>query len=125
MHKLRTSLLAISLAWSGAALGADAQSQPAQPIMTEHRLSPAEIERVLADAARKREHAEPASPSRELEDDNLPPPIHGEVGFSVGTGGYRSAFGTAIIPLAGDGVAILSFGTGRFRSDGDFDHFRW
>ena len=49
-------------------------------------------------------------------DDKLPPAIHGEVGFTVGTGGYRSAYGTAIVPLKDDGVAIISLGTTDFGS---------
>ena len=55
-----------------------------------------------------------------MSDENLPPPIHGEIGFSIGTGGYRSAYGTAVVPLAGDGVAILSFGTDRLGSAPDY-----
>ena len=57
---------------------------------------------------------------RDASDDALPPPIHGEIGFSIGTGGYRSAFGTAVVPLPGDGAAIFSFGTDRFEPGRDF-----
>ncbi len=120
MHRLRIPLLATSLLWSGTALGADPQPQPVQPMPSEHRLTPAEIEQVLADAARKREQVGPAAPAPELSEDKLPPPIHGEVGFAIGTGGYRSAFGTAIVPLPGDGFAAFSFETGRFNYR-DFD----
>jgi hypothetical protein len=108
-------LLAWLIALPGAALATLDQAQPATGISPERRLSPAEIESVLNDAVRRRELAE-------ISDQALPPPIHGEVGISIGTGGYRSAFGTAIVPLPGDGVAILSLGTDRFGSDRDFHH---
>lgn len=112
MHQVRVMLLASSIALPGAALAAQVQTQPASGISSEHRLSPAEVESVLNDAARKRELSETS-------DERLPPPIHGEIGFSIGTGGYRSAFGTAVVPLPGDGVAILSLGTNRFGPDRD------
>jgi hypothetical protein len=35
--------------------------------------------------------------------------IHGEVGVAVGTGGYSSIFGTAVMPLGQNGVLALSF----------------
>ena len=111
MRRVRVSLLASSLALPGTALAAP--DQPLSPIASEHRLSPDQIEAVLDDAARKREPAP-------LTDENLPPPIHGEIGFSIGTGGYRSAYGTAVVPLSGDGVAILSFGTDRLGSAPDY-----
>ena len=111
MRRVWVPLLAWSLALPGTALGAP--DKPPSPMASEHRLSPDEIETVLNDAARKREPA----PSF---DDSLPPPIHGEIGFTVGTGGYRSAYGTAVVPLARDGVAILSFQTDRLGSDHDY-----
>ena len=114
MRQVRVLLLASSLALPGAALAAPDQAPSAMP--SEHRLSPDQIETVLDDAARKRELAQSS-------DERLPPPIHGEIGFSIGTGGHRSAYGTAVVPLTGDGVAILSFGTDRFESDRDF-HYR-
>jgi hypothetical protein len=86
------------------AMAAPDQAPP--PAASERRLTPDQIDKVLDDAARKRE--QPI-----LSDENLPPPIHGEVGFSVGTGGYRSAYGTAVVPISRDGVAILSFGVDR------------
>jgi hypothetical protein len=46
--------------------------------------------------------------------------VHGEVGFEVGTGGYRSAYGTAVVPLDGDGVAIISLGSTDFGSRGRY-----
>lgn len=111
MRRVWVSLLPLSLALSGRALAAPDQVAP--PLVSEHRLSPDQIQKVLDDAARNREQAP-------LSDESLPPPIHGEIGFSIGTGGYRSAFGTAVVPLTGDGVAILSFGVDRLGSDHDY-----
>ena len=34
--------------------------------------------------------------------------IHGEVGVSIGTGGYNEVFGTAIAPLGDNGLLALS-----------------
>lgn len=34
--------------------------------------------------------------------------VHGEVGVAVGTGGYRSIFGTAVMPLGQSGAVALS-----------------
>ncbi len=107
MHRVRTLILVSALLVPGTALAAQ---DPAQPAASERRLSPDQVEAILNDAARKRD------PAQSVED-ALPPAIHGEIGFSVGTGGYRSAFGTAVVPLPGDGVAVVSFGTDRFDRD--------
>jgi hypothetical protein len=40
--------------------------------------------------------------------------IHGEIGFTLGTGGTRSVFGTTMVPLGNDASAAFSFSTGRF-----------
>jgi len=81
--------------------------EPAPAPPAERRLSPEQIEAVLAEAAKKREAArvqlDPAAadqaPRRQ---------VHGEVGVAIGTGGYREAFGTAIYPLGDEGVAAIS-----------------
>lgn len=41
-------------------------------------------------------------------------PIHGEFGAMIGTGGMRSAYGTAAIPIGQDGGAIISFESSRY-----------
>ena len=70
----------------------------------ERRLSAAEVERILDKAAQKREvpaaKSVPLAPAR---------PIEGEVGVSIGSGGTREIFGTAVVPVGADGVAIISF----------------
>ena len=79
-----------------------AQSAPAKPLPSEVRLTPDQVDAVLDEAAQKRETAPLA--------ENKPPlPIHGEVGFEVGTGGYRSIFGTVGTRLSDDGFASFSF----------------
>ena len=108
MRVVRMLLLAWSLALPGASLAADDPTQPAPTAPSEHRLSADQVEKILDEAARKRELADLAT-------EGAGPTIHGEVGFSLGTGGYRSAFGTAVVPLPGDGVAILTLGTDTFR----------
>lgn len=80
---------------------------------SEHRLTPEQIQKVLDDAARKRASADRPESTAGPEAHAVPTPVHGEIGFSIGTGGYRSAYGTAIIGLPGDGTATLSIGTQR------------
>lgn len=102
---LATALLVPSLA--------DAADPAAAAASTERRLTPEQIQQVLDEAARKREGAGTLADPSGSESDGVPAPVHGEVGFSIGTGGYRSAYGTAIVGLPGDGAAMLSVGTQR------------
>lgn len=92
-------ILAPALMLPARAIAADPAASPLAPV---HRLSEGEVDRILDEAAAKREAA------RADDLDGGRPQIHGEVGFGIGTGGYRSAFGTAVIPFD-DGLAILSF----------------
>ncbi|MGH6780613.1 MAG: hypothetical protein ACREB5_00710 [Sphingomonadaceae bacterium] len=41
------------------------------------------------------------------------PQVHGEVGFMIGTGGMRGAYGTADVPLGSNFDATVSFETMR------------
>lgn len=98
---------------------ATAIAAPDKPatLSSEVRLSDVEKEKVLeAAAASRREPVRLQSDLTTINEDPLPPPIHGEVGLSVGTGGYRSAYGTAVVPLEGEGVAIISLGSTDFGS---------
>lgn len=94
------------LAFASPALAIDpveadpAASEIAAP--TVHRLSDEEVDRILAEAAERDEVAE--GPERK---------IHGEFGVAIGTGGYRSAYGTAIVPLGKGSVAAFSFESSR------------
>lgn len=104
---------------AAAALVVAGGTASAEPVKTGsgtvHRLSPEEAEAVQ-DAAAKRNINAPS-----LDDQRVPDGrIHGEIGFGIGTGGYSSVFGTAIVPLGDDGVAAFSFdrtdfGRRRFR----------
>jgi hypothetical protein len=98
--KILPTLLILACAFPAAALAAEPGVQ---------RLSDEQVERVLADAAAKREAAEIAA----LEPK---PGIHGQAGVEVGTGGHRAAFGTAYIPLGSDGsgaTVSIATSTGR------------
>jgi hypothetical protein len=74
-------------------------------------LSAAEVE--AAKEAGAKAHAESAalegisSPKRQ---------VHGEVGFGIGTGGYRSVYGTVVAPLGDTGVVAISM------ADAQIDH---
>jgi hypothetical protein len=103
-------ILASALWLPAPALAADA----AAPLAAEHRLSEDEKKRILDTAAAKRNTPQPIE---EKSDGERPrPQIHGEVGFGIGTGGYRSAFGTAVVPLGNEGLAIISFDNTNFGS---------
>jgi hypothetical protein len=91
------------LSSSIAAAGDKAASVPG-----EIRLSDAEKEKVLEAAAASNRPVPSVSAPVAAEEDGEPRQVHGEVGVSVGTGGYRSAYGTAIVPLRKEGVAIIS-----------------
>ena len=95
------SWIVASLMLPAAALAAD--PVPLAPV---HSLSEAEVGRILDEAAAR--HRRVGITTKELEADEPRQPVHGEVGFEIGTGGYRSAYGTAVVPLD-DGFAILSF----------------
>lgn len=80
----------------------------------ERRLSAAEVERILDAAALKREA--PVAPP--VAKDSAPArPIEGEVGVSIGSGGYREIFGTAVVPVGAEGVAIVSIDSAESRRD--------
>jgi hypothetical protein len=111
-------IAAAFLTWPAAA---NAQAQPTSASPSERRLTPEQIEAILNEAAAKRETA-PMPRHEEVDEPEAPraPQVHGEVGFAIGTGGYREAYGTAIYPLGGGSVAAISFdfvddGRHRFR----------
>ena len=94
------------------ALAAAQSASDAAPVASEHRLTPDQIEAVLADVAAKREAAEKRAVTiAQIPDlEPLPPPqIHGEFGIGMGTGGYREIFGTAFVPMGPDMGAAVSF----------------
>ena len=104
-HRVRVLIAAILLPTP--LVAADPQ-RVAMP--DEHRLSDVEVQKILENAAAKHQSQPvPVPPAETL----APPPrpIEGEMGVAIGTGGYREAFGTAVVPLGQDGVAIISFDT--------------
>ena len=99
------------------------------PIAPEHRLTPAEVEQALTAAADKRIAQERATgvapvdvldPIRGLKDGS-PLDLSGSVGFSVGTHGYRSAYGSAVVGLGGTSSVAFSIE----RTEGDRQRMRW
>jgi len=88
-------------------------------------LTPEQVETVLAEAAKKREASEKRASTTVEIDDLEPmraPPVHGEFGIGIGTGGYREIFGTSIVPIGTNGGAAFSFdfvdfGDRRYRRD--------
>lgn len=73
------------------------------------RLTPEQREAALEDGA--------ARPRTDIDGNPLPDrAIHGEMGVAIGTGGYRSAYGTAVVPLGDNGAAAFSYETDRFNT---------
>ena len=117
-HKM-SLIIALALVLPAAA---DAADRPAAPLEPVHRLSEGEVDRILDTAAKKRETVQPMD--GEIDGERPLPQVHGEVGFEIGTGGYRSAFGTAVVPLGEEGLAIISFDTIDFGSRGQYYDYR-
>ena len=115
MATARILLIAIATLAHGPLMAGEAAPQAQAP--AEHRLSPEEIEKVLADAARKREGRGGGTAPGVDEDNPSRPTVHGQVGFSIGTGGYRSAYGTAFVDLPGNSHAVISMGTERLGNE--------
>ena len=109
MSKSRAALI-VAIAVSIPTLAIAAEPEPTAT-RSEHRLSPEQIEQVLANAARKREASDGGVHVAPSASESSPPAVHGEVGVSIGTGGHRSVFGTAVMGLPGNGSAILSVGS--------------
>ena len=81
----------------------------------ERRLSAAEVEQILDKAAQKRV-APTISAAAPVAKEKAPArPIEGEVGVAIGSGGYREVFGTAIVPVGAEGVAIISIDSAESR----------
>ena len=102
---MRSCLIIVALALAPAPAAAAQAALAAPASESERRLSPQQIEAVLAEAARKREASERQGPPI---GEAAPRSIHGEVGVSIGTGGHREVFGTAIAPIGDDGAAAIS-----------------
>ena len=99
---------AIAIAALLAPATAAAQNKAAGTAMpSERRLSPEQVEAILEEAA-ARNRAQPRQLAPDVQPEAAKRQVHGEYGFTVGTGGYREVFGTAIVPMGEDGVAAVS-----------------
>ena len=103
------SILSLAVTIALAAPPAAAEAQAAD-MPSEIRLSDTEKEKVLEEAAANNR----LRPSESEEKSR--PSIHGELGFAIGTDGYRSVYGTAVVPLEGEGVAVISLDSTDFGS---------
>ena len=103
-------------ALSAPAVGQQA-ADPAAANPTERRLTPQQVEQVLAEAEARRAAAEGGATQPDGDELDLVPPIYGELGVSIGTGGYRSAYGSAVYPMGPNGSAAISLHFDRGRED--------
>lgn len=82
------------------------------------RLSPAEAEAAKEAASRRNleRAAAPAEGPLAIRDEGprLLGPIHGEMGFGIGTGGYREIFGAASMPIGDQGGVTFAFDSVQF-----------
>ena len=80
----------------------------ADPVV--HRLSPDAAAAAVAGGAERNRAAEALALDRDSLDGDAPARrVHGEVGFGLGTGGGREAFGTVVAPLGETGTAAFSY----------------
>jgi len=54
-----------------------------------------------------------------------PRQVHGEVGVSVGTGGYRSAYAISALPVGKTGTLTVAVGETRFGRNGGYGYGRY
>ena len=81
---------------------------PPAPASAEPMDTAAQIQRWLADSpvAAEDQYGEALDEPRDRQ-------VHGEVGLAVGSGGYRSAYVTSVMPLGKNGTLALSIGQER------------
>ncbi len=115
----RLILLAASLAFlSAPALAADAGAgTDAAPVSTASQTTDQKIAAWLDEKPPAPAHAanrsdEPLRDRGQAQGDGK---IHGEFGAGIGTGGYRSLYGTATIPIGKSASVTISAATGRGR----------
>ncbi|CAM3089056.1 hypothetical protein SPAN111604_02930 [Sphingomonas antarctica] len=81
------------------------------------RLTPEQAEAAQEAGAAKRQRAAETGLS---DQPGLDRGVHGEVGVSVGTGGYRSVYGVAALPLGDSGGVVLGYNNTRGRVGGPY-----
>lgn len=85
---------------------------------TERRLTPQQVDQVLAETAR-RNHEMPVGHAALADEHACPTKPHGEMGMEAGTGGYGAIYGAAVVPLgcrAAVAIAIESGTSGGLHS---------
>ena len=102
MRRHLFALFVTSLALSGVAQAAPADT----PVGNLVSLTPEQVEAAKEAAAERNMKAAALGIDTGAMPDRSP---HGEVGIAVGTGGYRSIYGSTVMPLGKDGVLALSF----------------
>ena len=110
VHKLTAGTLGIAALVGSAPAFTQAASNSG--VRSEYRLTDQEKERILATAEARGRNRE-STPSL-IGEVPVPPAIEGEIGFSIGTDGSRSAFGSAFYPFGGNSGAAISFDFDRF-----------
>jgi hypothetical protein len=73
------------------------------------RLSPDAREQAIESAANPQK--DPVAEAEHLQRDRR---VHGELGFMIGTGGARGAYGVAEVPIGESGAAMFAFETERY-----------
>ena len=100
-------------------LPAPAFADEAAPPGTVYQLSPQEVTAIKDRAAqRSAVSTEPAETIPDLIAPSPKRPVHGEIGFGIGTGGYRSVFGTVVYPVGDEGFVAFSFANSDFGNQG-------
>ncbi len=112
--RMRLLILAAAVAGlAGPALAEDA------PVSTASQTTDQKISSWLSDGAPpssvERSKDPPDDPLRDPADEQGDRKIHGEVGAAVGSGGYRSAYGVATIPIGKSSSATVAVSTSRGR----------
>nr|WP_089217901.1 hypothetical protein [Sphingomonas laterariae] len=103
MAMLRPALIASTLLLCAPGAFAQAADAPQGEVI---RLTPEQKEEVLSRAGGAK--VEPAIGELPISGARQ---VHGEMGFMIGTGGMRGAYGTAAVPLGENADATVSFET--------------
>jgi hypothetical protein len=92
---------------TGAAIPeASANDAPSAPAVAPLDDTAAQIQRWIAESPARSEDGQSLDLRRDRQ-------VHGEVGVAVGTGGYRSAYVTSVMPIGERGTLALSIGQSR------------
>lgn len=104
MNVFRPFIAALALSVAPAAVAQTAPDDTA-PGSTIVRLTPEQVEAAKEAAAERNMKAASGIDNGVVNGRQ----VHGEMGIAIGTSGYRSIFGTAVMPLGQSGALALSF----------------